>query len=40
MRWTGPEEGEIEVDDEFDEPPPDAAADEQRPTAPKESTDE
>ncbi len=22
VRWTGPEEGDIEVDDEFDEPPP------------------
>jgi segregation and condensation protein A len=40
VRWTGPEEGEIEVDDEFDEPPPDASADEQSPTAPQESTDE
>ena len=28
VRWPGPEEGEVEVDDEFDEPPPepDAAA--------------
>ena len=31
VRWTGPEEGDIEVDDEFDEPPP---------TAPPEETDE
>ena len=22
VRWTGPEEGDIEVDDEFDDPPP------------------
>ncbi len=22
VRWTGPEDGDIEVDDEFDEPPP------------------
>jgi len=22
VRWTGPEEGDIEVTDEFDEPPP------------------
>ena len=36
VRWTGPEEGEIEVDDEFDEPPPEAAADD--PAAPTEST--
>ena len=28
VRWTGPEDGDIEVDDEFDEPPPpDASAD-------------
>ena len=40
VRWTGPEEGEIEVDDEFDEPPPETPADEQPPTAPEESTDE
>lgn len=40
VRWTGPEDGEIEVDDEFDEPPP---GDEQpEPTAPptQESPDE
>jgi segregation and condensation protein A len=36
VRWTGPEEGEIEVDDEFDEPPPEAAAEE--PAAPTETT--
>ncbi len=27
VRWTGPEDGDIEVDDEFDEPPPAAGAD-------------
>ncbi|HEX6917260.1 MAG TPA: ScpA family protein [Phycicoccus sp.] len=31
VRWTGPEEGDIEVDDEFDEPPP--------PSEPAEHTD-
>ena len=41
VRWTGSEEGEIEVDDEFDEPPP-ATSDDRpdTPTAPEESTDE
>ena len=28
VRWTGPEEGDIEVDDEFDEPPPEARPEE------------
>jgi segregation and condensation protein A len=27
VRWTGPEEGEVEVDDEFDEEPPERADD-------------
>jgi segregation and condensation protein A len=34
VRWTGPEDGDIEVDDEFDEPPPSENP------APQESTDE
>ena len=49
VRWTGPEDGDIEVDDEFDEPPPaDATDDPPHPEspddvtapAPQESTDE
>ena len=48
VRWTGSEECEIEVDDEFDEPPPAAApddhpapaADDGTAPAPQESTDE
>jgi segregation and condensation protein A len=49
VRWTGPEDGDIEVDDEFDEPPPAAAtdtpapappADDEAAPAPQESTDE
>lgn len=40
VRWTGPEEGDIEVDDEFDEPPPDATTDHPRVPAPQESPDE
>ena len=31
VRWTGPEDGDIEVDDEFDEPPPDADPGDERP---------
>ena len=42
VRWTGPEEGDIEVDDEFDEPPP--PADDAPPptpsTTPEETPDE
>ena len=41
VRWTGPEDGDIEVDDEFDEPPTDAVPDETpAPPAPQESPDE
>jgi segregation and condensation protein A len=46
VRWTGPEEGDIEVDDEFDEPPAAADADaaprpdDRTAPAPEESTDE
>jgi segregation and condensation protein A len=41
VRWTGPEEGEVEVTDEFDEPPPDAGPPGPDPTTiPQESTDE
>ena len=44
VRWTGSEEGEIEVDDEFDEPPPgdrpDDRPDDRSVPAPEESTDE
>jgi segregation and condensation protein A len=38
VRWTGPEEGDIEVTDEFDEPPPQAGA--AAPTTQESSTDE
>ncbi|MGG5257052.1 segregation and condensation protein A [Phycicoccus avicenniae] len=44
VRWTGPEEGDIEVTDEFDEPPPTdddtAPTDPAAATDPQESTDE
>ena len=41
VRWTGPEEGEIEVDDEFDEPEPPAPTTDPRPTpTPTEPADE
>ncbi len=41
VRWTGPEEGDIEVDDEFDEPPPADDAPPPTPsTTPEESPDE
>ena len=41
VRWTGPEEGEIEVTDEFDEPPPedDAAPPGAGPDDPADATD-
>ncbi len=38
VRWTGPEDGDIEVTDEFDEPPPTAGT--AAPTTTQESTDE
>ncbi len=40
MRWTGSEEGDIEVDDEFDDPPPGSDDPPAPATAPEESTDE
>ena len=47
VRWTGPEDGDIEVDDEFDEPPPgdtapddNPAADDGAARAPEENPDE
>ena len=41
VRWTGPEDGEIEVDDEFDEPPPAEPAADDPPAPPtQESTDD
>ena len=47
VRWTGPEEGDIEVDDEFDEPPPGDTAPDDTPDAddgaaraPEENPDE
>ncbi len=42
VRWTGPEEGDIEVDDEFDEPPPpaDDAPTPTPSTTPEETSDE
>ena len=40
VRWTGSEEGEIEVDDEFDEPPPDAVPADTPAPAPEETPDE
>jgi segregation and condensation protein A len=41
VRWTGPEDGEIEVDDEFDEPPPAEPAAVDPPAPPtQESTDD
>jgi segregation and condensation protein A len=40
VRWTGPEEGDIEVDDEFDEPPPDAVPADTPAPAPEETPDE
>ncbi len=41
VRWTGPEEGEVEVTDEFDEPPPEAGPPSPDPTtSPQEGPDE
>jgi segregation and condensation protein A len=41
VRWTGPEEGEVEVTDEFDEPQPEPGAPSPDPTtSPQEGTDE
>jgi segregation and condensation protein A len=41
VRWTGPEEGEVEVTDEFDEPPPASEAPAPDPTTtPQEATDD
>ena len=41
VRWTGPDDGEIEVDDEFDEPPPAEPAADDPPAPPtQESTDD
>jgi segregation and condensation protein A len=41
VRWTGPEVGEIDVDDEFDDPPPvEPAPDDPPAPHPQESTDE
>ena len=47
VRWTGPEDGDIEVDDEFDEPPPGDTASDDTPAAddgaaraPEENRDE
>jgi len=40
VRWTGPEDGDIDVDDEFDEPPPDQPDPDGPPATPTAPTQE